>query len=499
MFPITISLNEASEKPLYRQLYEEIAEAINRGLLQSGEKLPSKRNLCRLLHVSHSTVENAYGLLKAEGYIESIPRVGYRVNRRIPMPFTVLSMAKPGMDRIRSVSGSKTQEAKEENGDRYLSFSTGDVDTSLFPYSSWARIYKEVVYQNPDLLQRGEAVGDLHLRKTLAAFLNQYRGVVCGPQQIIVGSGAEYLLGLLIQLFDEDITIGLEDPGYPAVRRILTNYGRPYLSLDMDQKGLKEEQLYQKKIDLVYVTPSHQFPMGTTMPAERRSRILSWAEKCGGYIIEDDYDSWAEKSGGYIIEDDYDSEFRYRSRPLKALQGLDKAGRVIYMGTFSRSLAPSIRVAFMVLPQELMKRYQQKFGKQSCTVSRFEQQVLAEFIDRGLYVRHLRRCTNLYKKKEARLIEDLTAIKGSFVSGQGAGLHFLLHLPSVSREGLIRAAQTYRLQLHFLDEYAEKAQMPYPILVIGFGGLSFEQMSQNAQALTKAVETAQEGQTLRSQ
>ena len=287
----------------------------------------------------------------------------------------------------------------------------------------------------------------------------------------------------MIQLFDEDITIGLEDPGYPAVRRILTNYGRFYLSLDMDQKGLKEEQLYQKKIDLVYVTPSHQFPMGTTMPAERRSRILSWAEK----------------SGGYIIEDDYDSEFRYRSRPLKALQGLDKAGRVIYMGTFSRSLAPSIRVAFMVLPQELMERYQQKFGKQSCTVSRFEQQVLAEFIDRGLYVRHLRRCTNLYKKKEARLIEDLTAIKGSFVSGQGAGLHFLLHLPSVSREGLIRAAQTYRLQLHFLDEYAEKAQMPYPILVIGFGGLSFEQMSQNAQALTKAVETAQEGQTLRSQ
>lgn len=483
LFDFTIALQANSKTPLYEQLYQAIADQIRKGNLKYPDLLPSKRALEEMMKVSHSTIETAYSLLSAEGYIESIPRVGYRVNRRIPMPFTVLSMAKPGMDRIRSVSGSKTQEPKEENADRYLSFSTGDVDTSLFPYSSWARIYKEVVYQNPDLLQRGEAVGDLHLRKTLAAFLNQYRGVVCGPQQIIVGSGAEYLLGLLIQLFDEDITIGLEDPGYPAVRRILTNYGRFYLSLDMDQKGLKEEQLYQKKIDLVYVTPSHQFPMGTTMPAERRSRILSWAEKCGGYIIEDDYDS----------------EFRYRSRPLKALQGLDKAGRVIYMGTFSRSLAPSIRVAFMVLPQELMKRYQQKFGKQSCTVSRFEQQVLAEFIDRGLYVRHLRRCTNLYKKKEARLIEDLTAIKGSFVSGQGAGLHFLLHLPSVSREGLIRAAQTYRLQLHFLDEYAEKTQMPYPILVIGFGGLSFEQMSQNAQALTKAVETAQEGQTLRSQ
>lgn len=483
MFDFTIALQANSKTPLYEQLYQAIADQIRKGNLKYPDLLPSKRALEEMMKVSHSTIETAYSLLSAEGYIESIPRVGYRVNRRIPMPVTVLSTARPGMDRIRSESGSKTQEAKEENGDRYLSFSTGDVDTSLFPYSSWARIYKEVVYQNPDLLQRGEAVGDLHLRQTLAAFLNQYRGVVCGPQQIIVGSGAEYLLGLLIQLFDEDITIGLEDPGYPAVRRILTNYGRPYLSLDMDQKGLKEEQLYQKKIALVYVTPSHQFPMGTTMPAERRSRILSWAEK----------------SGGYIIEDDYDSEFRYRSRPLKALQGLDKAGRVIYMGTFSRSLAPSIRVAFMVLPQELMERYQQKFGKQSCTVSRFEQQVLAEFIDRGLYVRHLRRCTNLYKKKEARLIEDLTAIKGSFVSGQGAGLHFLLHLLSVSREGLIRAAQTYRLQLHFLDEYAEKAQMPYPILVIGFGGLSFEQMSQNAQALTKAVETAQEGQTLRSQ
>lgn len=483
MFDFTIPLQTHSDTPLYEQLYQAVADQIRKGNLKYPDLLPSKRVLEEELKVSHSTIETAYSLLAAEGYIEPIPRVGYQVNRRIPMLPSVASTSRADAGKKQLDADRVDMDRQESGKDRDHAFSTGDVDTSLFPYSSWARIYKEVVYQNPDLLQKGEPIGDLHLRRTLASFLRQYRGVVCGPEQIVVGSGAEYLLGLLIQLFGPDLRVGLEDPGYPQIRRILSNYGKSFLPLDMDREGVKEEQLYRKKVDLIYVTPSHQFPMGTTMPAERRSRILGWAEKCSGYIIEDDYDS----------------EFRYRSRPVKALQGLDKAGRVIYMGTFSRSLAPSIRVAFMVLPPALMKRYLEKFGKQSCTVSRFEQQVLAEFIDRGLYVRHLRRCTNLYKKKEARLIEELTAMKGCFVSGQGAGLHFLLHLPSVSREGLIRAAKQYRLQLHFLDEYAADTQMPYPIVVIGFGGLSFEQMDKNVEALKKAVETAVQGQTLMSQ
>ena len=192
MFPITISLNEASEKPLYRQLYEEIAEAINRGLLQSGEKLPSKRNLCRLLHVSHSTVENAYGLLKAEGYIESIPKSGYVVASLSLSP--AAQESSPASKDIKS----KTQEPNPQV--KTDLFPIGAIATEQFPYSSWARIYREVIYQSPELLEKGDPQGEYALRRELAVYLAEYRGTVCDPRQIVIGAGFEYLMERLLMV-----------------------------------------------------------------------------------------------------------------------------------------------------------------------------------------------------------------------------------------------------------------------------------------------------------
>ena len=458
MLDLTIDLNEDRKKPLYQQLYEAIIQQIQNGELIEGEKLPSKRFLCQHLEISHSTVETAYGLLAAEGYIESIPRVGYRVCRIIPMK-RLGSYPVEGESR-------KPLPAEPE----LLTFSTGAVDTEIFPYASWAKIYKEVIYQSPELLQRGEMQGDPVFRETLCRFLREYRGVRCEPRQIIVGAGMEYLLDLLMQLFPAKYRIALEDPGYTTAYRVVKNNGKTAIPVPVDDQGLLAKALYESKAEVAYVTPSHQFPMGTTMPIGRRSELLEWANK----------------KNGYIIEDDYDSEFRYRSRPIPAMQGIDQNGRVIYIGTFSRSIAPSIRAAYMVLPQRLLTGFFDRFGRQAATISRFEQHALERFISQGLYVRHLRRSTNVYKKRRLALKTELESLGQGYVSGEEAGLHFLFHVPGVREEQLLKKAGEAGLKLHGLSEYCHKARYPETVLVLGFAGLG-ERERQQAVAILKQI------------
>lgn len=222
---------------------------------------------------------------------------------------------------------------------------------------------------------------------------------------------------------------------------------------------------------LAYVTPSHQFPLGVTMPAGRRSRLLRWA---------------AQQPDRFLIEDDYDSEFRYASRPIPALQGLDRAGRVVYMGTFSRSIAPAIRVAYMILPPPLLERYRRTFSHGACTVSRFEQESLRRFIAQGLYGRHLRRTGNLYRRKCALLTQALSAIPGAAISGGDAGLHFLLTLPRYSEGELVERAAAQSVRVHPLSRYCH-AVPPLPsTVVLGFAGLTGEELSGAAERLRAA-------------
>ena len=357
------------DSPLYDQLYRHLAEEISRGKLPAGGKLPSKRKMCALLGVSMSTVDTAYSMLAAEGYVNVRPRSGYTVADLLPLtPPPATDVEKP------AVSAPLWQ----------FDCSTSAVDTSLFPFSSWARISKEAVYENPDLLQRGHPQGDLPLRSALADLLAQYRGVRCSPEQIVVGAGADWLLSMVLQLLPEHRSIALEDPGYPAAYAAAKRLGRQVCPISVDEQGMSPDGLERSGVNLAYITPSHQFPLGITMPAGRRSRLLHWA-----YGAPD----------RYLIEDDYDSEFRYASRPIPALQGMDREGRVVYLGTFSRSIAPAIRVAFAILPPALLERWRQEFSHSACTVSRFEQEALRRFLVQGLSSRHLRRSVNLYRKK----------------------------------------------------------------------------------------------------
>lgn len=450
--------------PLYRQLYRYLAGEIQSGHLPAGTKLPSKRQLCAHLGLSMSTIETAYGLLSAEGYITAKPRSGFAVCDELP--FSNLEKTEQTAPPLPAPPVPHTYD---------YAFSTGAVDTSVFPFSLWARISKEAVYQNPDLLQPGHPQGDLPLRKALADFLRQYRGVNCAPEQIIIGAGLDYLLGLVMQLLPADAGVALEDPGYPAAYDTVTRYGRTPLPLSADEAGMRPDLLEASGACAALVTPSHQFPLGTTMPLSRRAQLLRWA---------------SERPERWILEDDYDSEFRYSSHPIPALQGLDKQGRVVYLGTFSRSIAPSIRVAYLILPPRLLERYYAIFPRASCTVSRFEQEALRRFLTQGSYTAHLRRMNNLYRRRLATVSTLLSdAFPDGVIFGSEAGLHFLFALPRFSEAELKSRAREQGIDVHGLSEYCRN-DCPVPsTLVLGFAGLEETAAASAVERLKTAWDT----------
>ena len=272
----TLKLQSDDKKPLYEQLYRHIIGEIEAGRLKSGEKLPSKRALCAHLSISQSTVETAYGMLTAEGYLRAQAKSGYYVSADLYRPVSEQKVPQPEAP------------APVQTASRF-DFSTGAVDTGVFPYASWARLSREVVSGNPQLLQRGEARGDPAFRQALAEFLREYRGVHCRADQIVVGAGLEYLLNVLVQVLPENSVYGLEDPGYAAAWQVLRIHGRAIRMVPLDDSGLREDSLRESGATVAFVTPSHQFPMGCTMPVGRRAALLAWAqEREERFIVEDD-------------------------------------------------------------------------------------------------------------------------------------------------------------------------------------------------------------------
>ena len=331
MFHLTTALDAASAVPLYEQLYESLAEEMRTGAIPAGTRMPGKRRLAAELSVSVNTVDAAYQLLAAEGYLESRERSGFYVQEYLALPIRPAAPP-PAALLPQPEAGPPVQPVRYD-------LSTRGVDPALFPFRTWARLQKELLYSSPELLTHGDAQGDIELRQALADYLEEYRGVRCRAEQVVVGAGLEYLLGLLAPLLPGPAAV--ENPGYPRARRVLENNGVSCCCLPVDADGLSIEALSRSGAAVCYVTPSHQFPTGATMPAGRRAELLHWASRRPG-----------ER---YIIEDDYDSEFRFDTRPLPSLQGMAGAdGPVVYLSTCSRSLAPSIRIAYMVLPIQLL-------------------------------------------------------------------------------------------------------------------------------------------------
>ena len=445
------------DRSLYMKIYDSFVSDIKSGQLPPHTKLPSKRELCALKGVSQSTVETAYGILQAEGYIYSLPKKGYFAG-------DLISLSPP----VKTAAPIKKAQSAEPQ--LFCRLSTNGADISVFPFSSWAKMTKDTVYNNPHLLSRGEPQGDLELRQQLQAFLHKHRGVVCSPEQIIVGAGMDYLLDIILRLLPKDTVFGLENPGYQATYGVIEASGRMTLPIELDESGMSAASLAESGADVAYITPSHQFPLCITMPIARRLQLLKWA---------------SEKDGRYIIEDDYDSEFRYASRPIPAMQGMDEHGKVIYIGTFSRGLAPSIRVAYMVLPPSLLSEYEKASKHMSSTVSRFEQHTLCRFIADGLYSRHLRRAGNLYRQKQALLREKLNGISDLTIRGDEAGLHFLVSSHRMSERDMVASALAEGIGISGLSRYWRGDGCPNGVCLIGFAGPDIATLEEAARRLKK--------------
>ncbi|MCC8065853.1 MAG: PLP-dependent aminotransferase family protein, partial [Clostridiales bacterium] len=344
MNDLTISLDVHSAIPLYEQIYSHIKTEIQNGGLPFKEKLPSSRKLADYLQVSRTTVNMAYDQLVSEGYIESVPHRGYFVCEL------------EGLLHLQPASAAAFE--RTDSGEQVYDydFSPHGVDLNSFPHNAWRKLSKKLLMEEDKYLFRlGDPQGERALRETIAGYLHQARGVNALPERIVVGAGNDFLLLLLCSMFGSGMKIAMESPTYRKAYDLFQNLSNEVQIVEMDDSGMRVDQLEKTRARLAYVMPSHQYPLGTVMPVKRRMQLLGWA---------------AAEKDRYIIEDDYDSEFRYKGKPIPALQGYDRNDRVIYIGTFSKSIAPSIRVSYMVLPESLMELYRRRARNISSTVSR---------------------------------------------------------------------------------------------------------------------------------
>ena len=428
---LTYSFANLKGESMYTHLYKCIKKDILAGTLKPTEKLPSKRMLAKNLGISLITVENAYAQLLVEGYIYSEPKRGYYVAK---LQQQLLPKNQPQASKPIIVT-------KEQ---LTLSFAKSSVPPDTFPYNTWAHLLRNTLTSADEhaLISDTAAGGVLPLREALAKHLYQFRGLSVSPEQIIIGSGTQTLYNLIVQLLGRSHVYALEDPGYPQLAAIYGTNDVFCRYLPMDEQGIQAEVLESSGADILHITPSHQFPTGITMPVSRRYELLHWASK---------------KSSRYIIEDDYDCEFRLFGKPIPPLQSIDKSEKVIYINTFSKTLAPTFRISYMVLPPHLASLFYAKLGFYSCTVSNFEQFTLAKFIEGGYFERHINRMRTYYRNKRDNLLQYLAscpASKALQVEGENSGLHFLLHLATEASDSQLRAAAaTQGLQIKFLTDY----------------------------------------------
>ena len=452
---LTYELKKAPGVPLYEALYRCIREDILSGRLPAGSKLPSKRALAAHLEISVITVETAYSQLAAEGYLCSKEKVGYFVE-------AVALHGKPA-------PALQEKTAPPESGK--LVNLTANIPAK-FPFSVWNRLQRQVLLDHgSQLLEPVPHQGVSALRKAIATHLAAFRGMQVDPENIIIGAGTDFLYNLLLQLLGRERVYLLEEPGYGKIRRIYDTAGATTASAPMDENGVLPECLGENRV--LHISPSHHFPTGIVTPMPRRLALLNWTVETG---------SW-------IIEDDYDTEFRFDTHPIRALYTPDAQSRVIYMNSFSKSLAPSIRIGYMVLPPALMQQVREKLGFYSSTVSGFEQHTLARFLQEGHFEKHINRMRKFYRARRNRLSELLQRCPWAdrlTIQEADAGLHFLVKVDTgLSDDALVGRCLDMGLQVRSLGSYyhdrvPENAQHT---LVVNYSGLTDADMARLEQLL----------------
>lgn len=465
---LTYSFDSRGKESLYEFLYKSIRSDILSGKLSKQEKLPSKRTLAEHLGISTITVENAYNQLMAEGYIYSRVKSGYYVSPIDSLKFHTAE------DILRY--------SAEENGKESLIYSADFTNNASvpesFPFDTWAKLMRQVLSDKREkLMLNSPSVGIRELRVAISDYLFQFRGISADPECIVIGAGTEYLYSLIIQLLGRDKKYGLEDPGYRKIAQIYKANNINFEYINLDSEGIDRKALERSDAQVLHISPSHHFPTGIVTPVSRRYELLSWA---------------GESPERYIIEDDYDSEFRFSGKPIPSLQSIDNLHKVIYINTFSKSLASTIRISYMVLPKELMERYKEELSFYSCTVSTFEQYTLAAFIQQGYFEKHINRMRNYYRTQRDMV---MTAIKAHplyskiKIKEENSGLHFLMEIDTErSDEELTEAAKAMGVNLSCLSQYCHNSHtVPQHTLIISYSGLDKKKVNEAVDKLFECI------------
>ncbi len=456
----------AADVPMYEYLRDRVRKDILSGVLPPGSRLPSKRSLAAHNGISVITVQNAYDQLAAEGWIRALPRRGY----------FVADLAAPAG--ARPERPARAEEGGGEEERPAIDLSDNRTSPAVFPFSVWARIMRRVTrLRRADLMKPSPAAGVYELRAAIAEHLRSFRGLTADPERVVVGAGSEYLYGILLRLIGTDKIYCLEDPGHRKTAMVYADNGAELRFARVDEGGMIVADLRASGADVAHLSPGHHFPTGAAMPAGRRYELLAWAN---------------ERPGRYVVEDDYDSEFRVSGRPAPTLKSLDALGKVVYMNTFSKSLASTVRVSYMVLPDDLAARFRSRLALYSSTVSNFEQYALAEFIRLGFFEKHLNRARLRYARLRARALECVA--RSSFagrceVVGNDAGLHFLLRVDTdLSDAEFKRRLLARGVRVSALSDYARSgAPGDTRLFLVDYSNLSIDDLAQALEIMSGAV------------
>ncbi|HHP7244674.1 MAG TPA: PLP-dependent aminotransferase family protein [Elainellaceae cyanobacterium] len=485
--PITLDSNLAI--PLHQQLYDELREAILSGRLHPQQKIPSTRSLAKSLGISRTTVTQSYDQLLSEGYLEAVTGSGTYVCAQIPDQLlnsapveSVQEFIQPSVSL--SVYGerlSQTSVVLQPEPHLPINFRYGRPALDQFPMTLWRRLMSRHCRDDCAWLDYAPDVcGYRPLREVIARYLARARAVRCDPEQIIITNGTQQALDLTMRLLiNPNETIAMEDPGYLSARRIFQSHGAKLLPVPVDEAGMRIGTLAAHvssvlgSIRLVYVTPSHQFPTGATLSLSRRLELLAWAQQ----------------TGAIILEDDYDSEYRYGDRPIPALQGLDSGNSVLYIGTFSKVLFPSLRIGYWVVPPHLVSIFAHAKWLSDRQLPTLDQKVLTDFIEGGHLESHIRKMRSHYNQLRQTLVHELMHQFGDRVTilGEKAGIHLMIRLHTSLRDDEIinRAAHA---GVGLMSAYPHYLTSPPPgELILGYGELSKAQIRDGISQLAHAL------------
>lgn len=461
---LTYTFDNLHGSSMYMHLYNCIKQDILNSNLKCHDKLPSKRTFAKHLGISLITVENAYAQLLTEGYIYSLPKKGYFVaelpNQTIPEQKTAVTINLPEKPKF------------------FADFSQSSIPMETFPYAAWSKLLRQTLAANNKqaLLTDTSTAGLPVLRQAITDYLYQFKGVNIDPNQIIVGAGTQILCNILIQLLGQHNIVALEDPCYPQISKIYQSNNMFCCHLPLDAGGINTELVYHSNANILHITPSHQFPTGIIMPASRRYELLHWAK---------------QKTDRYIIEDDYDGEFRLCGQPIPTLQSIDHWEKVIYMNTFSKTLAPTFRISYMILPAHLAELFYRKLNFYACTVSNIEQLTLAAFIQEGYLERHINRMKTYYRSKRDFIAGYLLqALKGQItILEADAGLHFLLKLNTEKSDTeILQTAHKNNIDIRFISQYyQQQCSNNSHTILINYAGLPDKNLQQALDLLIKII------------